>query len=151
MRRALSSLLAALLALACGARGDAQDVDVASGVATEFLAKLDRGAAAGTWPALAAPLRASAPEPGWPAQIAHMRAPLGEPVARRLASALFTETLAGAPNGRYFVVEFDAQFTDAACGERVVAMFDHGAWRVAGYVIHDTRPNPKHDAEPAAR
>ena len=27
-------------------------------------------------------------------------------------------------------------------GERVVAMFEKGAWRVAGYVVRDTRPHP---------
>ncbi|HEU4430226.1 MAG TPA: DUF4019 domain-containing protein [Myxococcota bacterium] len=123
-------------------------MDVASGVASEFLDQLDRGAAEETWPALAAPLRASAPEAGWPAQIARMRAPLGRPVARQLASALFTETLPGAPPGRYFVIEYDAQFSDATCGERVVAMLEHGAWRVAGYVIHDTRPLRTQPAAP---
>ena len=139
MPRALALALSLAAALACGARGDAQDVEVASGVATEFLRELDAGAATETWPALASPLRASAPEPSWPAQVARMRAPLGRARSRQLASALFTETLPGAPNGRYFVVEFESQFERAACGERVVAMFEHGTWRVAGYVIHGTR------------
>jgi len=148
MARVLLAYAALAATLACGARGDAQDVDVASAVASQFLVQLDRGAAAEAWPALAAPLRANAPEAGWPQQIARMRAPLGRPVARQLASALFTETLAGAPPGRYFVIEYDAQFSDAACVERVVAMLEHGAWRVAGYVIHDTRPHPARSAAP---
>ena len=148
MLRAQLSLLVALLALGCGSHGDAQDVEVASGVAREFLERLDRGAAPETWASLAAPLRAGAAEADWPAQIERMRAPLGRPVARQLASALFTETLPGAPPGRYFVIEHEAQFSDATCGERVVAMFEHGAWRVAGYVIHDTRPLAARSAAP---
>jgi len=132
--------LSMLLAVACGARGDAQDIELASALATRFLEQLDAGEARESWPALASPLRASAPESSWPDQIARMRAPLGGPISRQLASALFTETLEGAPNGQYFVVEFESQFADAACGERVVAMFEQGAWRIAGYVIRNTRP-----------
>jgi hypothetical protein len=136
-RRALS--VAFLLAFACGSRGDAQDVDAVTRLATEFLSALDADPSA-TWRELAEPLRASVPEAQWPAEIARMRAPLGRPIARGVASAAFTESLVNAPPGRYFMVEFDSQFTEAACGERVVAMFDHGAWRVAGYFVLNTRP-----------
>jgi hypothetical protein len=135
--RALFAALA--LAFACGPRGDAQDVDAATRLATEFLSALDADPSA-SWRELAEPLRASVPEAEWPAQIARMRAPLGRPVTRGLASAAFAEELVNAPPGRYFMVEFDSQFTEAACGERVVAMFEHGAWRVAGYFILNTRP-----------
>ena len=131
---------AALLALGCGARGDARDVDFATGVAEEFLRALDAGNAGATWSELAAPLRAAVPEASWPAQIARMRAPLGPPVAHRLVSATFSEALADAPPGKYFVVEFESQFSSANAGERVVPMFESGAWRVAGYFIRNTRP-----------
>ena len=131
--------LAASLAFGCGPRGEKEDIGVVTKLATEFLSELDADPAS-TWRALAAPLRASVPEPQWPAQIAQMRAPLGRPIARELASAAFTEQLADAPPGKYFMVEFDSQFTDAACGERVVAMYEHGTWRVAGYFIRNTRP-----------
>jgi len=134
------ALLAALaLAFACGPRGDAQDVDAVTRLATDFLSALDADPSS-TWRELAEPLRASVPEAQWPAQIARMRAPLGRPIARGVASAAFTEALVNAPPGRYFMVEFDSQFTDAACGERVVAMFEHGAWHVAGYFVLNTRP-----------
>jgi len=134
------TLFAALaLAFACGPRGSAEDVDAVTRLATEFLSALDTDPG-GTWRELAEPLRASVPEAQWPAQIAQMRAPLGRPITRGLASAAFTEELVNAPPGRYFMVEFDSQFTEAACGERVVAMFEHGAWRVAGYFVLNTRP-----------
>jgi hypothetical protein len=129
----------AVVALGCGPRGSQDDVGVVTALATEFLRTLDADAAR-AWPELAEPLRASVPEAKWPAQIARMRAPLGRPVARELASAVFTEELADAPPGKYFAVEFDSQFTDAACGERVVAMFERGRWRVAGYFVRNTRP-----------
>ena len=134
------ALLAALLgALACGPRGDARDVEVATELASNFLRKLDTDAAS-TWRELASPLRASVLEAEWPAQIAQMRAPLGRPVARELASAAYTDALVDAPAGAYFMVEFESQFSEAACGERVVAMFEDGAWRVAGYFVLNTRP-----------
>lgn len=134
-------LAAALFAAGCGPRGDAQDVDVATGVAEKFLRALDAGDANETWRELASPLRAAVPEANWPAQIAGMRAPLGRPVAHQLVSATFTETLADAPPGKYFVVEFESRFSDAAAGERVVPMFENGAWRVSGYFIRNTRPH----------
>ncbi len=133
-------LAAALLALGCGARGDARDVDFATGVAEEFLRALDAGNAGDTWSELASPLRAAVPEASWPAQIARMRAPLGQPVAHRLVSATFSEALADAPPGRYFVVEFESQFSSANAGERVVPMFENGAWHVSGYFVRNTRP-----------
>ncbi|MBM4383292.1 MAG: DUF4019 domain-containing protein [Deltaproteobacteria bacterium] len=134
------TLLLALctLALACAPSGDAGDVDAATDVATEFLRALDAEPAT-TWRALASPLRASVPEAQWPAQIASMRAPLGDAGTRDLASALFTETLEGAPPGKYFVVEFESRFPKATCGERVTLMFEKGAWRVAGYFVRNTR------------
>jgi hypothetical protein len=135
-----AALLAALaLALACGPSGGKEDVAAVTRLATEFLDELDANPAS-TWPELAEPLRTSVPAAQWPVQIARMRAPLGRPIARELASAIFTEQLVNAPPGKYFMVEFDAQFTDAACGERVVAMFERGRWRVAGYFVRNTRP-----------
>ena len=142
LRRLRAQLAATALcaaALACGPQGTKDDVGVATQLATEFLRELDAEPAR-TYAELAEPLRASVPEAQWPAEIARMRAPLGKPVARELASAVYTEEIVGAPRGQYFAVEFDAQFTDAACGERVVAMFDRGRWRVAGYFVRNTRP-----------
>jgi hypothetical protein len=135
--RALFAALA--LGFACGPRGSADDVDTVTRLATEFLSALDADPSS-TWRELAEPLRTSVPEAQWPAQIAQMRAPLGRPITRGLANAVFTEELVNAPRGRYFMVEFDSQFTEAACGERVVLMFERGAWRVAGYFVLDTRP-----------
>jgi hypothetical protein len=131
--------IALSLALGCGPRGSEQDVDVVTRLATEFLRALDEDPAS-TWRELAAPLRGRVPEAEWPARIAGMRAPLGKPVARELASAAFSEELADAPPGPYFAVEFDSQFSDAACGERVVAIFERGRWRVVGYFVRNTRP-----------
>jgi hypothetical protein len=149
MRPAAPLLLALLaLALACGPRGGPEDVDVAGEVASEFLRKLDAGDAGAAWRELASPLREQVPEAEWPAQIAGMRAPLGLPVARELASAAYSEQLVDAPPGRYFLVEFDSQFSRARCGERVVAMYERGAWRVAGYFVRNTRPSGAAEAAP---
>jgi hypothetical protein len=131
--------LLAALTLGCGPRGSEADVDVVTQLATDFLRALDRDAAS-TWRELAEPLRARVPEAEWPEEIARMRAPLGGLVARELASAAFSEELADAPPGRYFAVEFDSQFSDAACGERVVLRFERGRWRVVGYFLRNTRP-----------
>jgi hypothetical protein len=133
-------ITAALLGSACGPRGDAQDVDIATSVAEKFLRALDAGDSRETWRELASPLRSAVPEAEWPAQIARIRAPLGRPVAHQLVSATFTEALADAPPGRYFVVEFESQFADASAGERVVPMFENGAWRVSGYFVLNTKP-----------
>lgn len=133
-------VLTALLGLACGPRGEPEDVDAVTEIAGAFLRALDAGEAASTWRELAPNLRESFSEETWPAQIERMRAPLGQPVRRELVSAAYTDSLADAPPGRYFVVEFESQFSRAACGERVVAAFERGAWRVAGYFVRNTRP-----------
>jgi hypothetical protein len=141
-RAPVAPLLAALLlgAIACGLRGDARDVDVATGVASEFLKTLDADAA-GAWIDLASPLRDHVTESDWTARIATMRAPLGKAIARELERATYAEGLVDAPPGSYFVVEFASQFSRARCRERVVATFENGAWRVAGYFVLDTKPN----------
>jgi hypothetical protein len=140
MTRRARALALCAFALACAPRGDASDIDAATEVATKFLRALDADSAE-TWRDLASPLRAAVPEAKWPAQISSMRAPLGAPGTRDLASALFTETLEGAPPGKYFVVEFESRFARASCGERVTLMFEKGAWRVAGYFVRNTRPH----------
>jgi hypothetical protein len=137
--RAAALLACGALSCACAPQGSKDDVGVATQLASDFLAGLDADPVS-TWRELAEPLRASVPEAQWPAEIARMRGPLGRPVARELASAAYTEELVDAPPGKYFAVEFDSQFTDAACGERVVAMFERGRWRVAGYFVRNTRP-----------
>ena len=138
----LAPLCAALVlgSISCGTRGDERDVDIATGVANEFLTTIDDDAAA-AWIDLASPLRDRVSEADWTAQIAKMRAPLGKPVARELQKAAYVDGLVDAPPGRYFVVEFASQFSRARCGERVVTMFENGAWRVAGYFVLDTQPN----------
>jgi hypothetical protein len=137
--RAAALLACASVVCACAPQGSKDDVGVVTQLASDFLTALDADPAP-TWRELAAPLRASVPEAQWSTEIARMRAPLGRPVARELASAAYTEELVEAPPGRYFAVEFDSQFSDAACGERVVVMFDRGRWRVAGYFVRNTRP-----------
>ncbi len=139
-RLALLLVLLLLGAAACGPRGDERDVDLAAGVAGEFLKTLDDDAAA-AWVDLASPLRDRVTEAEWAAQIAQMRAPLGKPVARELQRATYADGLVDAPPGSYFVVEFGSQFSRARCGERVVARFENGAWRVAGYFVLDTQPS----------
>ena len=138
----LAPLCAALVlgTISCGPRGDERDVEIATAVAQEFLTTIDDDAAA-AWIDLASPLRDRVSEADWTAQIATMRAPLGKPAARELQRAAYVDGLVDAPPGRYFVVEFASQFSRARCGERVVTMFENGAWRVAGYFVLDTQPN----------
>jgi len=63
--------------------------------------------------------------------------PLGAVKSRSKASATYTKTLPGAPDGEYVVLQFNSSYDKKADAvETVVAKLDtDGQWRVAGYFI----------------
>jgi uncharacterized protein DUF4019 len=70
-------------------------------------------------------------------QVDSARKPLGALVSRKLKSAQYANSLPGAPDGKYVVIQYDSVFQNKSpAGEIVTAMLDKdGHWRVSGYYI----------------
>jgi hypothetical protein len=73
----------------------------------------------------------------WEAALEATRKPLGRVKARSVKATTSTKTLPGAPDGEYFVFQFDASFeAKQSAVETITAVLERdGAWRVAGYFI----------------
>jgi len=73
----------------------------------------------------------------WKEMLEPVRTPLGKVVSRSLKSADYKTSLPGAPDGQYFVVQFNTSFQNKKeAVETVVPMLEtDGSWRVSGYWI----------------
>lgn len=141
---AATALLLASLPAACQLRCGVQEkiqalpadpAEQASAVvsAEEFLAALDRGAAAAIYPELSSVLREASSETTFQALVGTIRGTAGATISRRLIGAAYTEKLPDVRPGRYFVLEFETKFSKRTLKERVVPRFEDGRWKVAGY------------------
>jgi opacity protein-like surface antigen len=64
------------------------------------------------------------------------RKPLGDLVKRVLKSSTFRKALPGAPDGEYFVIQFNASYSGKADAvETVTAVHEGADWKAAGYFI----------------
>jgi hypothetical protein len=66
-----------------------------------------------------------------------VRNPLGGLVSRELGSKTYMQSLPGAPDGEYVVIQFKTAFENKKSAiETVTPMLDSdGEWRVSGYYI----------------
>jgi hypothetical protein len=62
---------------------------------------------------------------------------MGDLISRNVKSARYTDSLPGAPDGEYVVIQFSTSFTNKKTAiETVTPMKDpDGKWRVSGYYI----------------
>ncbi len=134
--RIVVALLAALVSLTVYA-GEAETIDSARSETLDWLALADNGEYASSWDSAAALFRNAVAKDDWVQQIGAVRGPIGALKSREAASATFSTTLPGAPDGEYVVFQFNASFANKATAvETVTAMKDpDGKWRVAGYFI----------------
>lgn len=125
-----------LLILVSGAAGAGPEED-ATVAAERWLAALDSGQWSRSWDHAAGLFRKAVPKKAWTQQISALRGPMGPVVSRSIISAQYTESLPGAPDGRYVVIQYRTVFANKAKAvETVTPSFDDGAWRVSGYFIH---------------
>jgi len=102
-----------------------------------WLALVDAGRYAGSWDAAAAFFQASVGKSAWMTSIHAARAPLGAVSSRVLKSARLAYSLPGAPDGVYFVVQYDSAFAHAAKATETITLMkaQDDAWNVAGYFV----------------
>jgi opacity protein-like surface antigen len=131
----------ATLAVLIGASLQASVADTpeasAEAAAQTWLGLVDAGDYAKSWDTSARYFRNSVPQSQWASQVSAVRGPLGAVKSRRVASAKFTRSLPGAPDGEYVVITFSTSFEHKAeAAETVTPVKDpDGQWRVSGYFV----------------
>jgi hypothetical protein len=111
--------------------------DDARVAAEQWLALVDAGRYGDSWKEAAALFKGAIDAAGWEAAAKGVRAPLGAMKTRAIKSAQAANSLPGAPDGEYVVLQFESSFEHKAQAvETVTPMKDpDGAWRVSGYFI----------------
>ena len=134
------AILTFALGLVLGGAAHADDADAVSkaeAAAVKWLALADAADYSATWEQSAGLFKTSVSRASWEGAIRGARAPLGAVESRKLASAQFTRSLPGVPDGEYVVLRFESRLAKSpAALETVTATKDKdGTWRVSGYYI----------------
>ena len=116
-------------------RADAQDNAVQA--AKAWVALVDAGQYGESWETAAVLFKNATAKKQWEQTLAAVRKPLGKLVSRELKSKTYRESLPGAPDGQYVIIQFATSFANKKSGiETVTPMLDKdGQWRVSGYYI----------------
>lgn len=137
MNKILIPVVMLVMAITATQAEDTENIPRAEQATLTWLALTDQGQYEQSWTDAAALFRAAVSQSDWIRSLSAARSPLGQVQSRKVASATFSRTLPGAPDGQYVVFQFDASFERKVAGiETVTAMLDtDGIWRVAGYYI----------------
>jgi hypothetical protein len=102
------------------------------------LREIDSGSYAQSWTDAAAYFQSAITSEKWVGALQQARQPLASLVSRKLKSAQELESLPGAPDGRYIIMQFETSFTNKKSAvETVTFMLEKdGQWRAAGYFIN---------------
>ncbi|MCU0752369.1 MAG: DUF4019 domain-containing protein, partial [Akkermansiaceae bacterium] len=105
--------------------------------AEQWLAKTDAGEYDASWQAAADFFQKSITAEVWSGALTKFRKPLGAVKSRKIRDINEATSLAGAPDGKYWVMQFDTSFAEKAeAVETVTFMLEKdGAWKAAGYFI----------------
>jgi len=105
--------------------------------AQSWLKLVDSGDYSQSWVAASSQLKSAVTEQDFERQLNVVRGAVGPLLSRKLKSAEYRTTLPGAPDGQYFIFQYDSRFAGKASAvETVTTMLDKdGQWRVSGYFI----------------
>lgn len=105
--------------------------------AEKWLKLVDQGKYIESWKESADYFKRAVSQEQWEQAMKSGREPLGKMISRKVANALYTTSLPGAPDGQYVVIQFNTSFENKKSGiETVTPMVDKdGRWRVSGYYI----------------
>ena len=111
--------------------------DLAEKSALAWLAMLDAGAYQASWGEAASLLRGAISKEDFEKSMVGARQPLGRMVWRKVKSRTYRESLPGAPDGKYVVLEFDTSFENKKTAVETVTPMQEpdGTFRVSGYFI----------------
>lgn len=105
--------------------------------AEKWLKLVDHGKYIESWKESADYFKRAVSQEQWEQAMKSGREPLGKLISRKVANALYTTSLPGAPDGQYVAIQFNTSFENKKSGvETVTPMVDKdGKWRVSGYYI----------------
>lgn len=131
------AIVASMLLAGSAYSQEDQRVSDAKAAAASWLVLLDAGQYPATWTQSASPFRAAVSQENWLSAANQVRTPLGPVITRTLASAQFSRTLPGVPDGEYVVIQYNTTFQNKASAvETITPMRDkNGSWKVSGYFI----------------
>ncbi len=142
MRAAFAFLAVAALGVGAAALAFAADEETeakaaAEKQATAWVELLDTGKYAVSWTQAGASFQEALLQEKWVTMAAKARDPLGKVLSRAVSKSEYTESLPGAPDGKYVVVEFTTSFEQKKSGAEtaIMSLEKDGAWRAVGYFI----------------
>ncbi len=138
IRTALIASLLMVLAFPLKAEEAEQEKEKAAVFAAEqWLNLIDEAKYEESWREASGYLRSAVKQEDFSQALKGARTPLGKVVWRKLKSARFSKELPGAPDGQYFVLQFDAEFENKKTAiETITPKLERaGEWRVSGYFI----------------
>lgn len=115
----------------------ADDLQAARDAANRWLGMADRSEAGSSWQQAATMFKRAVTAEQWAQALSAVRGPLGALTQRTERGAQRANSLPGAPDGQYVLLEFQTSFAHKASAvETVTVVLDtDGAWHVTGYFI----------------
>ncbi|MEY3895933.1 MAG: hypothetical protein RLZZ214_1453 [Verrucomicrobiota bacterium] len=106
-------------------------------LAEMWLAGIDAGKYSRSWRAAANFFQSANTESRWISEVGQMRKPLGAVKSREIRHMKKVNTLTGAPDGEYFIIQFNTSFAARENAVEVVRfkLEEEGTWKAAGYLI----------------
>jgi opacity protein-like surface antigen len=137
IEKALCAVVALVAALAAPAGAAGSPEDQAQAAAEAWLKLVDAGSFDASWDQAARLFKGAVTRDQWSRTVAGVRSPLGKVLSRKVGSRKYAESLPGAPDGKYVVLQFETAFAHKATAvETITPMLDpDGVWRVSGYFI----------------
>jgi hypothetical protein len=126
-----------MLVTVSGVAADPEKEKSAVAAAQKWLAMVDEGKYADSWDEAAEYFKRAVKKEQWEESLLAVREPLGKLVSRELKSQTYKNSLPGAPDGQYVVIQFQSSFENKKSAiETVTPVLDKdGNWRVSGYYI----------------
>ena len=129
-----------VLSLACwGIAVHAEDTFAqgATAATETWLGHIDAGDYAGSWREASAYVQGAITEQAWVASLTRVRTPMGPLLSRQLKQVQHTQSMPGAPDGDYVVLQFDTHFANKQAAVETVTFMQEkkGEWKAAGYYI----------------
>jgi Protein of unknown function (DUF4019) len=118
-------------------RADSAAEDAALKASKAWLDLIDSGKYDASWEEAAMYFKNSVKKEEWAPTIKAVRDPFGKLLKRTLKSKQSVQSMPGAPDGDYVIIQYDSSFENKKSAvETVTPMLDKdGKWRVSGYFI----------------
>lgn len=135
LRRTVLSLLCISAAPSFAANTTA--IEPAKAAAAAWLALVDAADARSSWEQASVNFKSAVTSTQWSQALSAARGPLGALRQREQKTVQVTQTLPGAPDGQYVLLQYQSAFQSKANATETVtvALDPDGTWRVTGYFI----------------